>query len=217
MKKLFVLSVLHFYFILCNAQSINGHEYVDLGLSVKWATCNLGANSPDEYGDYYYYSETDKKLRINENEFKLYVGKKKWKNVPIIIDTEYDVAKAIWGAPWRMPSKHDFLELAVYCQWEWTTQNGIMGYKIVSKKNGNFIFLPASGIYTPAMNSVRGRGVNGAYLTGEMFYLNKKDRNKEYIKELRFRTFTFTDRFKEDGVSGIRHLTDKFSVRPVCE
>lgn len=122
----------------------NGHEYVDLGLpsGLKWATCNVGANSPEEYGDYYAWGETETKTKYEytvENTFTM------WKEMDDISGyLEYDVARRKWGGSWRMPTKIEMKELIEECIWEWIEQNGVDGYKIIGP-NGNGIFLPAGG------------------------------------------------------------------------
>lgn len=132
------------------------HKYVDLGLSVKWATCNVGATKPEEYGDYFAWGETQK----NTYDWSTY----KWCNGSYNTLTKYnnnssygtvdnktqlelsdDAARANWGGSWRMPTKAEQDELREQCTWTWTTQNGVNGYKVTSKKNGNSIFLPAAG------------------------------------------------------------------------
>ena len=120
----------------------NGHEYVDLGLpsGLKWATCNVGASSPEEYGDYYAWGEVNTKKEYTEDNSFMY-------GTPIDKisgNPRYDVARAKWGGSWRMPTKADFLELIAKCTWEWTTQGGHKGYKVTGP-NGNSIFLPAAG------------------------------------------------------------------------
>ena len=117
------------------------HEYVDLGLSVKWATCNVGANSPEEYGDYFAWGETTTKSGYTDSNSKTY-GKSM---VDIKDNAQYDAATANWDGNWRMPTKAEFQELKENCTWVWTTQKGVKGYKVTSKKNGNSIFLPAAG------------------------------------------------------------------------
>ena len=126
---------------------INGHEYVDLGLSVKWATCNIGAEKPEDYGDYFAWGETTPKSDYCEETyehcvknffFSRYVdlGKN-------ISDSEYDVARVNWGGSWRMPIRTELEELKDKCTWKWTTQDGHDGYKVTGP-NGNSIFLPAA-------------------------------------------------------------------------
>ncbi len=117
------------------------HEAVDLGLSVKWATCNVGATSPEEYGDYFAWGETSPKNTYTEDNSKTY-----GKNIGDISgNPAYDAATANWGDDWRMPTYDECQELVDSCTWTWTTQNGVKGCKVTSKKNGNSIFLPAAG------------------------------------------------------------------------
>ena len=133
--------------------TINGHEYVDLGLpsGLLWATCNVGANSPEEYGDYFAWGETETKsdytncpavlLSYSELQSQGYIdedGK---------LTPSHDAAAANWGGSWRMPTFDELHELRTSCTWTWTTQNGVNGYKLTSKTNGNTIFLPAAGCY----------------------------------------------------------------------
>ena len=123
--------------------SINGHAYVDLGLSVKWATCNVGANSPSDYGNYYAWGEILTKSTYTEDNSKTY-GNSAY-NRDIGGDSSLDAARANWGGTWRLPTEAEFQELLDNCTWKWTTQGGHNGYKVTSKKNGNSIFLPAAG------------------------------------------------------------------------
>ena len=119
---------------------VNDHGYVDLGLSVKWATCNVGASSPSDYGDYYAWGETSTKSGYDEDNSKtLY---KSMGNIGG--NSSYDVASYRWGGSWRMPTKAELEELETKCTWTWTTQGGHNGYKVTGK-NGKSIFLPAAG------------------------------------------------------------------------
>ena len=124
------------------SRTINGHEYVDLGLpsGLKWATCNVGAYSPEQYGDYYAWGEIETK-----SEYYEYNSKTRGKLMSGISGSStYDVARAKWGGSWRIPTKEEYKELINSCKWEWVTQNGKKGYKITGP-NGNSIFLPAAG------------------------------------------------------------------------
>ena len=119
---------------------ISGHEYVDLGLSVKWATCNVGANKPEEYGNYYAWGETTTKSSYDDDNSRTYrkiMG-------DISGNASYDAARANWGGTWRLPTKKEMEELKNKCTWQWTTQSGVKGYKVTGP-NGNSIFLPAAG------------------------------------------------------------------------
>ena len=119
---------------------INGHEYVDLGLSVKWATCNVGASKPEDYGNYYAWGETSTKSSYTSDNSKTY-GKQM---NDIKGNSQYDAARANWGGTWRLPTKAELKELKNKCTWTRTTQNGVKGYKVTGP-NGNHIFLPAAG------------------------------------------------------------------------
>lgn len=126
------------------------HEYVDLGLSVKWATCNVGAETPEEYGNYYAWGETSTKETYYEDNCPTFGLSKSQLQSQGYIDSngnltpQYDAATANWGGTWRMPTKNELNELINNCTWTWTTQNGVKGYN-VEGPNGNSIFLPAAG------------------------------------------------------------------------
>ncbi|MBR5324708.1 MAG: hypothetical protein IKV14_07840, partial [Muribaculaceae bacterium] len=137
----------------------NSHEWIDLGLSVKWATCNVGADTPEEYGDYFAWGETSPKTTYNWSTYK-YCNGSPTSMTKYCTNSEYgtvdnkttlelsdDAARVNWGGKWRMPTSAEQGELcnASNCTWTWTTQNGVNGYKVTSKKNGNSIFLPAAG------------------------------------------------------------------------
>ena len=136
--------------------SENGHEYVDLGLSVKWATCNIGANTPEEYGDYFAWGEVEPKEVYDWNTYKWcngsYDNLTKYNNNSTsgitdkltILNVNDDAAIVNWGGKWRMPTDAEFTELYEQCTWTWITENGTNGYKVIGP-NGNSIFLPASG------------------------------------------------------------------------
>lgn len=137
----------------------NGHEYVDLGLSVMWATCNVGANKPEQYGNYYAWGETETKSVYKQNN-----SLTRGKNINDISgNVNYDVARANWGGSWRMPTKTEFEELKYKCTWIPTTQNGVKGCKVVGP-NGNYIFLPAGGsIFETSGNVARNAGRFGRF------------------------------------------------------
>lgn len=120
--------------------SINGHIYVDLGLSVKWAVCNMGASSSEEYGDYYAFGEVSPKdTYTSDNSITCYVVMG-----DISGDSSYDAARVNWSGSWRLPSCKEYEELMFSCTWKWTKRNGLNGYRIVGP-SGRSIFLPAAG------------------------------------------------------------------------
>lgn len=117
-------------------------EAIDLGLSVKWASCNVGASLPSDYGFYYAWGETTPK----SGAYKYYDSrKKKYEYIGSNISgTKYDVARVRWGGTWRMPTLDEINELCNKCSWQWTEVNGVNGQKVTGP-NGNSIFLPAAG------------------------------------------------------------------------
>ena len=117
-----------------------GIEAVDLGLSVKWASCNVGANFPEDYGDYFAWGEISPKDSYTSDNCSTYgVAMSDISGNP-----QYDAATANWGGAWRMPTRSEIGELIENCTWKWTTLNGVNGYKVTGP-NGNSIFLPAAG------------------------------------------------------------------------
>ena len=118
----------------------NGYEAIDLGLSVKWASCNVGANAPEEYGDYFAWGEISPKRSYSDSNSLTY-GKAM---SDISGNAQYDAARANWGGNWRMPTRAEQDELRNECTWEWTTLNGVNGYRVTGP-NANSIFLPAAG------------------------------------------------------------------------
>ena len=196
------------------------HEYVDLGLSVKWATCNVGADKPEENGNLYAWGETepreipDTRSWMNSKWGNNLFGLTKYNTNSELgtvdnkttLDSEDDVAHVVWGGKWRMPTKQEMVELQDNCTWEWTTLNGINGYRVTSKKQGytdRSIFLPAAG---HALNSQYEYGSRGDYWSSSL----------ETFQGLCSEAvcFSFTSRFK--GLSqGGREFG--YSIRPVCE
>ncbi len=123
---------------------INGHKWVDLGLpsGLKWATCNVGASSPGDHGNYYAWGEIATKDYYGEENCKTFnIGK-------MVRDIYQDVAQVNWGGTWRTPRSDAFLELEDNCNWEWTRRGGHYGFNVTSKTNGESIFFPAAGYYS---------------------------------------------------------------------
>ena len=173
---------------------INEHEAVDLGLpsGLKWASCNIGANSPEEFGNYYAWGETSVKDHYDITNHFLYddkcnclaltlMGKyyrtgysrKRYKcgniTTSLIYYTiygsdKYDAARRNWGLDWRLPSPSEFDELISCCKWIWLNNNEVNGYKVIGP-NGNWIFLPAAGIHHSSHNE------SGHYWTGSSKFI----------------------------------------------
>ncbi|MBR5214990.1 MAG: hypothetical protein IKV80_02065 [Bacteroidales bacterium] len=129
------------------------YEYVDLGLpsGLKWATHNIGATAAEEYGNYYAWGEVLTKETYTEANSETY-----GKSMSDISGTEYDAATVNWGDEWRMPTYNEMYELMNNCTWTWVTQNGVNGYKVASKVNSNYIFLPAAGYRNGASLNLAG-------------------------------------------------------------
>lgn len=143
---------------------VSGHEAVDLGLSVKWATCNVGASSWEKEGNYYAWGETSTKTEYNRENYKwgtpyynYYGDIIGLKYIKYCTDSDYgtvdnkttldaydDAATVNWGTKWRMPTEEEFQELWEKCTTIYATRNGVDGVYYLAK-NGNYIFLPETG------------------------------------------------------------------------
>ncbi|MBR3871270.1 MAG: InlB B-repeat-containing protein [Paludibacteraceae bacterium] len=164
----------------------NGHDWVDLGLpsGTKWATTNVGASTPEGYGNYYSWGETTTKSSYNWSTYKWcngsydtitkYCVSSSYGTVDnkTTLDLSDDAAYVNWGSSWRMPTKaeQDELRNTNYTTWTWTTRNGVKGYKVTSKTNGNSIFLPAAGYRNDS--SLSKAGSNGGYWSSSLDAVN---------------------------------------------
>ena len=185
--------------------SSNGYGYVDLGLSVKWATYNVGANAPEEYGDYFAWGETTTK--DNYSNCPTYRLSKSELQSQGYIDGEgnltpqYDAATANWGGTWRMPTYAELNELNTQCTWEWINTNDFKGYKVTGP-NGNSIFLPAAG-YRRA-SSLNHAGGDGNYWSSTP--------DDDYDSSAYYLYFNFDRHYMDNRFRIYGH-----SVRPVLE
>lgn len=137
---------------------------VDLGLSVRWASCNIGATAPEEYGDKFMWGETEPNDRgysswehykysynYQASGYTLHLTKycTQEKNGEVdgkyILESRDDAATVNWGSDWRTPTPEEWLELREHCYWDWVTINKVDGYRVTSKINGNSIFIPQAG------------------------------------------------------------------------
>ena len=192
----------------------NGYAYVDLGLSVKWATCNVGASKPEAYGDYFAWGETKPKTIYDWNTYKWCNGSETsltkyniYNGYGVVdyktqLDLSDDAAHVNWGGDWRMPTDAEWTELREQCIWGWTTGKGIIGYTVISKSNGNRIFLPAAGYHSD--KPVLKVGVEGYYWSSSL--------DKVCSYEALFRNL------RSDAVSrSCRVRAFGLSVRPVLD
>jgi len=200
------------------------YEYVDLGLSVKWATFNVGATKPEEYGDYYAWGETSIKYSYTWQNYKFITSGDSYSNVKFskynassgygkvdnktTLDYEDDVAHIKWGGSWRMPTKAEQDELYRNCTWTWFSSDslefgGVAGYKVTSKKPGftdRFIFLPAAGY----------RDGTGLIDVGSFFYYY-------WSSSLSYSYCASSLVYVSRGVSHLGYFRSQgFSIRPVC-
>ena len=155
MKKILLLMtfILPFVLISCSEDKdepviSEEHDWVDLGLpsGTLWATCNIGANKPEEYGDYFAWGETTPK---GTYQWDSYNGPKYSEfndtDNKSELDLKDDAAYVNWGSQWRMPTDDQFNELFNSCSRHWTQLNGVKGL-LLKGPNGNTMFLPAAGI-----------------------------------------------------------------------
>ena len=193
--------------------SLNGHDYVDLGLpsGTLWATCNVGATTPEGYGDYFAWGETTPKETYNWETYiysqgttkkitkycqMAYYGYNGYTDTLTTLEPSDDAATANWGAGWRMPTYDEIIELS--SRGTWTTQNGINGY-LYTGPNGNSIFLPAAG------------GRDDQYMSngsGSGYWSNT-------VVSDGFDAYCIRTDYFEVGVRGAERFRG-YTVRPVC-
>ena len=187
---------------------------IDLGLSVKWANMNVGAENPENYGDYFAWGETEPKKDYNWNTYKWCNGSDDTQTKyctsssygtadnKTVLEAADDAATANWGGVWRMPTHAELTELRNNCTWTWTTENGVNGYKVTSKSNDNSIFLPAAG--DRFSTAYTNRGQNGYYWSSS---LNTTNPSGAYCWEFCSVYVDYCGSRRDVGSS----------VRPVCQ
>ena len=154
---------------------IDGHEYVGLGLpsGLLWATCNVGASSPEDYGGYFAWAETQPKSYYDGNTYTYtyhdsqYGGYTKYNYTDhlTILQAGDDAATANWSSGWRTPTREEWKGLLRHCTLVWTTQNGVNGRRFTGF-NGNTLFLPAAGRRRD--DYLHGAGFNGDYWSSSL-------------------------------------------------
>ena len=199
----------------------NVHTWVNLGLpsGIKWASCNVGAEKPEDSGNYYAWGEVLPKEDYSWETYKYANGTSledpkltKYCNDASYGDNGFtdnkttlkpgdDAAHMNWGDSWRMPTDAEWTELCEQCTWTWTTQNGVRGYQVTSKTNSSFIFLPAAG-YRNGRCFI-GVGGSGNYWSSSLY------EGGPYIA-----WYLYFDSGGVDGYYNLRY--GGLSVRPVC-
>ena len=232
MRKLTLLMVA----LLCGAwcataqTTEKGHEYVDLGLpsGLKWATCNVGATTPEKYGKHFAWGETEPRTIYDGNTYKwgtaTYDEEYEWWDLETltkyntssdygtvddktVLELADDAARANWGGAWRMPTDEEWTELRENCAWKWTdnyNNAGIAGRIVTSNINGNSIFLPAAGVRDDRDFGLLGAGDYGGYWSSSL-----GTDNPDYAWNVYF------DSGNVDGYDSGRY--GGLSVRPVCK
>ena len=199
------------------------YQYVDLGLSVKWATFNVGASKPEEYGDYFAWGETSPKIYYDWRTYKWcdgvrekltkYIfedgGVSQFVDNKTTLEPEDDAATVNWGGNWRMPTKTEIKELlnTDNCTWEWKenyNSTDANGYLVTSKKTGNSIFLPAAGYRYDS--SLGAAGFNGYYWSSSI-----SDHGSPYANNIFFIPSKVENEWYYDD------RCDGHSVRAVCK
>lgn len=201
------------------ASSAGGHKYVDLGLpsGTLWATCNIGASKPEDYGNYYAWGETSTKSIYNLDTYK-YVndgscvkltkycnssshGNNGFTDNLAELQTGDDPATANWGNGWHTPTKAQWDELLSNTTNQWTTKNGVEGRLFTSKKNGQTLFLPAAGGYWGL--DLKRAGFNGYYWSRSLY------------AEIPYFAWKLNIDSDDCGVYGCGDRYSGYSVRPV--
>lgn len=190
----------------------NGFEWVDLGLSVRWATCNIGASNPYGYGDYYSWGELSTYYKFPLEQSSTYGRAIN----DISSNPSYDAAKVNMKGTWRLPTKDEFQELINKCSWTWSVLNGIYGFSIKSNINNNSIFLPAGGGYMCGSTNpslLVDLGTFGFYWTS-----TPGEKNSDSKGENNYQTKAFMLSFSKYGASILDY--EKYfgySIRAVCD
>ena len=200
------------------------YQWIDLGLpsGIKWATCNVGADNPEDYGNYYAWGEVlpkeDYSLatykyanRTSLEDLKLTkycnvagCGDNGFTDDKTTLEPEDDAAYVNWGGSWRMPTNAEWTELQENCTWTWTIQNGVNGYLVTSKTNSNSIFLPAAGC----------RHDTTLYNVGSYGYYWSSSLNENYPYDAWCLNFNSDYVYWDDNYRSGRYYGQ--SVRPVC-
>jgi hypothetical protein len=182
---------------------INGHEYVDLGLpsGLKWATCNVGASSPERRGNYYAWGEIINKDYYNYDNCYTYNNE----DIPDISGkVKYDVARKEWGGTWRIPKRNEMRELIDECAWELVYENDIYAYKVTGP-NSKYILLPVTGRYEKY--TIENYGNSGYYWT------STPDKTNDYSTNAY--CLFFDDEYEIELEKRVRYYGQ--AVRPVSE
>lgn len=219
MKRL-VYSLVSLLLVLQSCSKDETSKAVDLGLSVKWASCNIGAASPEDFGGFYSWGEVEKKgdyshdtYRWYDSETGLYTKYNTVERFGTVDDLKQlqssdDAASVIWGDKWRMPTLEEAKELIDKCTWQWGKRNGVVGYIVKSKVNKKSIFIPAGGRMS-GQNHYNNNGYEEHYRLGYYWTSSLNEKEPQSGKVL---VFDFLGGPSENSAGRIFGLL----IRPVC-
>lgn len=192
-------------------------DYVDLGLSVKWASCNLGASTPAGKGGYYAWGETSTKTEYSEKNYAYYKEGSGYTDIgENIAGTQYDAATVNLGKDWRMPTEEEVQELCEKCTFTYGEVDGVKGY-YATGKNGNSIFLPCYGERSGAYNYYEN---SGNFWAGTLFDISPNCGRCLYIyngqasnsSEIKYRGLQIRPVYSPSSPGGITNITDYITI-----
>ncbi len=219
MKRLIFLSAALVATLCASAESVDGFDYVDLGLpsGLLWATCNVGADSPEENGEYFAWGAVtsgsalaDVPFRVNDSTWTKYNAT----DGLTTLELTNDAARIKWGGSWRMPTKAEMQELLENCDGADTAINSVTVCKLTSKKNGNSISMPLAGCYDDGTQSLRGYG--GGFWTSTLSTSDAKSKGAwcGVVLAVKWRQYATIYGYPAQGVMPTTRTT-WMSVRPV--
>lgn len=208
--------------------TVAGHEALDLGTGILWATTNIGAENPQDYGTYFSWGEVAKKETYTWANYKWSDGfvpqtTKDYEELKMtkyclfkvygtkddkkVLEPADDAAAQIWKNGWRMPTKAEVEDLLAKCEWEWSRVDGLYGYKISSKKTGKSIFLPAAGM-------IAADGSHNSAFMCNYWTSSLHDQNEQYYAY----SFVYLNDDKDENSRYISHTYRYLgmTIRPVC-
>ena len=194
-------------------------DYVDLGLSVKWASCNLGASTPAGKGGYYAWGETSTKTKYTEENYAYYKEGSGYTDIgKNISGTQYDAATVNLGKDWRMPTKDEVQELCEKCTFTYGEVDGVKGY-YATGKNGNSIFLPRYGYKTGTWDRSEDQGYfwtgsinnDNSYFGVSLWLYNGKPSISHYAAS-KYEGLQIRPVYSPSSPGGITNITDYITI-----
>lgn len=194
-------------------------DYVDLGLSVKWASCNLGASTPAGKGGYYAWGETSTKTKYSEKNYAYYKEGSGYTDIgKDISGTQYDAATVNLGKDWRMPTHDEMKELCEKCTFTYGEVDGVKGY-YATGKNGNSIFLPCYGYKSGTWDNREDQGYfwtgsinnDNSYFGVSLWLYNGKPSISHYAAS-KYEGLQIRPVYSPSSPGGITNITDYITI-----